>query len=101
MIKKNSRPVRTATQSLLTESNITHQSLISFRLLRSIHKMVHRKGFVILSTHHFYDPQLEEYDNGRYQTLVDTIYVGKRKCKDACLRRRLRENVNGSMSVVV
>ncbi len=91
MIKKIDRPIKQITQQARLQPNIAPPQYIFWKLLRRLAPYIQSRGRVILSYKYMGYDTLEDYDSKGYRVIVDTIYVGKRRCKDATLRHLLRQ----------
>lgn len=92
MIKKDSRPIKRWCKGVIYEEGATIPKQLYFNLLKySVHHLF-SGGRVVLSYKYMFYPLLEDYDGQGYRVIVNNVYVGKRKCKDANLRRLLRQS---------
>jgi hypothetical protein len=93
MIKKNERPVKRLWKSVIFEeklSDFMSTRLLGIKLLRECVSSALSAGRICLDYKFTHHQCIEFYGGVGYRVVVGTIYVGRRKCLDAKLRRTLR-----------
>ena len=99
MIRKDQRPVKRIYKQAILNPSVDNR-LAGFRMLRYIVRKATSTGRIPLSVEYIFFPYIDKYEGEGHRVVVDTIYLGKRKCLDHKLRRLFRKAHNPSASTL-
>ena len=91
MILKNQRPIRRIARTVVIVYPTSPREL-TIGLLRGLARYAQDRGRIMLSWRGVVYDMMENYDDTRYRVSVDTVYVGRRKCRSGELKRLFRKN---------